>query len=168
MRMSEIASELVRALAYRALRTRKGAAHPDTLAVRNRSTINWPCLIAKHHALWEEVIADHTPIHEQGLAVLPLNSLDALAAEGLAMHHCLLDYWADAERGSFRAFSVRRFGERLATLGIWRSAEDRGMWSLHEFVGKRNAAVLDDDRTLSALIGIVTGFYNYFGASVVE
>lgn len=165
---TEIASELARTRAYRALRTRKGAAHPDTLTVRNGSTINWPCLIAKHHALWEEVIADHTLILEQGLAVLPLNSLDALAAEGLAMHHCLLDYWADAESGSFRAFSVRRFGERIATLGIWRSAEGRGMWSLHEFVGKRNAAVLDDGRTLSALIGIVTGFYNYFGAGVVE
>lgn len=152
---------------YDVVSYRFGITHPLSASVGRGATISWRCHIASNLPEWKMTIGEHVTLAQQRFSVLPLNDLRLLAEEGCAMQHCVLDYWTDAIEGQFRAFSLRRRGKRLATLGIWRSSRNEGRWELHECSGRQNAKVADD-RMLALLIDIVLGFYNYFSESMVD
>lgn len=55
------------------------------------------------------------------LEIVPITDMDALYLEGSAMHHCIGQYVDSVLAGRFYAYSIRRGGERVATLGLKRS-----------------------------------------------
>jgi hypothetical protein len=82
-------------------------------------------------AKWRQVIALHTSLGPQPIAdmwlqagrvagydFLPLNSITAIAEEAEAMRNCLHTYGSNLAHNRSRLWSVRRRGERVATLMV--------------------------------------------------
>lgn len=85
------------------------------------------------------------PIEWQGLQAICLDSVHALAREGLEMEHCIADYSASALEGRFLAFSVcDETGRRVATFSFKRS-DTACAWLLDQCHGPANAPC-DDPR----------------------
>jgi hypothetical protein len=57
------------------------------------------------------------------IEIVPIMDAASLHLEGKAMHHCISQYVASVLAGRFYAYSIRREGERVATLGLKRSFE---------------------------------------------
>lgn len=148
------------ASAYRAVCNQLGQMPPDVDSLADEASIGWSCHVDGNTTEWKNTITGHAELTERNLAVVPLNNLYALALEGVAMDHCVLDYGAQADNGTFRAFSIRQCGRRLATLGI--SLNGHGMWEQYECLGRRNTDVFDEDGSLVTLVNILINFYNFF------
>ena len=52
--------------------------------------------------------------------ILPIQDGASLYREGTAMHHCVGTYGDQVQRGNFYIYSIRRNGERVATLALGR------------------------------------------------
>jgi len=52
--------------------------------------------------------------------ILPIEDAASLYREGTAMHHCVGTYGDQVQRGDLYVYSIRRSGERVATLAIGR------------------------------------------------
>ncbi|OAF07655.1 hypothetical protein AYJ54_17525 [Bradyrhizobium centrolobii] len=81
---------------------------------------DWRVGIALHVSLGREVIADMwlRAGHVAGYDFLPLNSVSAIAEEADAMRNCLKTYGYNVAHNRSRLWSVRRNGERVATLRV--------------------------------------------------
>jgi hypothetical protein len=75
-----------------------------------------------------------------GYDFLPLNSISAIAEEADAMRNCLRTYGYNLAHNRSRLWSVRRDGERIATLRLGCRFRDP-LPSIVELKGARNAAV---------------------------
>jgi hypothetical protein len=53
-----------------------------------------------------------------GLAFVPLDTIEAITAEGSAMQHCVASYVDKIAREECRIWSVQRDGERVATVEV--------------------------------------------------
>jgi hypothetical protein len=80
----------------------------------------WRTTIALHANLGREPIADMwlEAGHMAGYDFLPLNSVAAITDEADAMHNCLRTYGYSLAHNRSRLWSVRRNGERIATLRV--------------------------------------------------
>jgi len=81
---------------------------------------DWQTNIELHVRLGGEPIADMwlEPARVAGYDFLPLNSIAAIAEEALAMKNCLRTYGYNLSVNRSRLWSVRRDGERVATLDV--------------------------------------------------
>jgi hypothetical protein len=81
---------------------------------------DWRMMIALHVNLGREPIADMwlRAGHVAGYDFLPLNSIAAITEEADAMRNCLKTYGYNLAHNRSRLWSVRRDGERIATLRI--------------------------------------------------
>ena len=53
--------------------------------------------------------------------ILPIEDGASLYREGTAMHHCVGTYGDEVQRGNFYVYSIRRNGERVATVALCRN-----------------------------------------------
>lgn len=79
-----------------------------------------------------------SPGEVDGYDFVPLCTGDALEAESLAMNHCARTYWYDVMENRHRLWSMRKNGERVATLSIQLEHQTP---VLTEIAGEKNAAV---------------------------
>lgn len=82
-----------------------------------------------------------SPASVDGYAFVPLCSGDDVEAESAAMSHCARTYWFDIAENRYRLWSVRKNGERAATLSIQIVHETP---VLSEIAGVKNAPVPAD------------------------
>ena len=98
---------------------------------------------------WHEAVASHMggpqfvfpapwyPAAKFGAyEIFPIDNSAELYREGAAMHHCVGTYGAQVKRGGVYVYSVRRNGERLATLALGRNGSKA---SLSQLRGPCNA-----------------------------
>jgi hypothetical protein len=80
----------------------------------------WRTMIALHANLGRVPIADMwlTPGHVAGYDFVPLNSIAAITEEAAMMKNCLRTYGAQLAHNRARLWSMRRNGERVATLRV--------------------------------------------------
>jgi hypothetical protein len=80
----------------------------------------WRMMIALHVNLGRQPIADMwgQAGHVAGYDFLPLSSIAAIGAEADAMRNCLRSYGYNLAHNRSRLWSVRRDGERVATLRV--------------------------------------------------
>jgi hypothetical protein len=50
--------------------------------------------------------------------ILPIEDAASLYREGMAMHHCVGTYGDKVQRGELYVYSIRRHGERVATVAL--------------------------------------------------
>ena len=67
--------------------------------------------------------------------ILPIEDAASLYREGTAMHHCVGTYGDQVQRGDLYIYSIRRNGERVATLALGR---DNGRAYLEQIRGPCN------------------------------
>lgn len=81
---------------------------------------DWRMMVALHLNLGPEPIADMwlEPGRVAGYDFLPLRSAHAIAEEAVAMKNCLRSYGNNLAHNRSRLWSVRREGERVATLKV--------------------------------------------------
>jgi hypothetical protein len=81
---------------------------------------DWRTTIDLHLYLGREPIGDMwlAPAHVGGYDFLPLNSIAAIAQEAVAMRNCVRTYGSNLAHNHSRLWSVRRDGERVATLRV--------------------------------------------------
>jgi hypothetical protein len=91
---------------------RKGAA--------DAAAHDWRTMIDLHLYLGREPISDMwlAPARVGGYDFLPLNSIASIAQEAVAMRNCLRTYGSNLAHNGSRLWSVRRDGERVATLRV--------------------------------------------------
>jgi hypothetical protein len=70
--------------------------------------------------------------------ILPVEDAASLYREGMAMHHCVGTYGDQVQRGQLYIYSVRRNGERIATLALGRHGD--GQAYLEQIRGPCNTA----------------------------
>lgn len=83
---------------------------------------------------------------DDDLSAVSLNTQSLLREEGAAMRHCVSSYASRCREGASRIFSIRRNGDRVATLELARAgggSGDSGVWSPVQLRGNCNAAVVD-------------------------
>jgi PcfJ-like protein len=68
--------------------------------------------------------------------ILPIEDAASLYREGTAMHHCVGTYGDRVQRGYLYIYSIRRNGERVATLALGR---DDGRANLEQIRGPCNS-----------------------------
>lgn len=80
----------------------------------------WLRLVDLHFNLGERVVRDMwlLPDAVDGYEFVPLSSAAAVAEEAAVMRHCVSDYGDNIVAGASRIWSVRRAGQRVATLEI--------------------------------------------------
>ncbi|HYD05762.1 MAG TPA: hypothetical protein VEC60_08550 [Reyranella sp.] len=81
---------------------------------------DWHTTIELHLNLGREPIADPwlRPAHVCGYDFQPLSSASAIAEEAAAMRNCLRTYGGDLAHNGSRLWSMRRNGQRVATLRV--------------------------------------------------
>lgn len=86
----------------------------------------WRVVVALHVNLGREPIADMwlQPARVDGYDFLPLDSIAAITEEADAMRNCLRTYGYDLVHNRARLWSVRRDGQRFATLSVARRYRD--------------------------------------------
>ena len=101
------------------------AMHLDAAATAAK---DWRTMIDLHVRLGDEPIADMwvQPGHMSGYDFVPLNSVSAITEESEAMRNCVKTYSNGVAHDRLRLWSVRRNGERVATLSLRRSASRLG------------------------------------------
>jgi hypothetical protein len=94
----------------------------SALSAANR----WQTSITLHVNLGRESIADMwlQPAHIAGYDFQPLASTAAIAEEAAAMNNCLCTYGYSVAHNRSRLWSVRRDGQRVATLNVARRYRD--------------------------------------------
>ncbi|UFX43883.1 hypothetical protein HAP47_0032450 [Bradyrhizobium sp. 41S5] len=102
----------------------------------------WRTMVALHVSLGSQPIADMwlQPGHVAGYHFIPLNSTADIAEEAEAMQNCLRTYGSNLAHNRSRLWSVRRCGQRVATLRIAVQFADP-LPSIVELNGIRNTAV---------------------------
>lgn len=85
-----------------------------------QAAVDWRTMITLHLNLGTKSIADMwlRTGHVAGYDFLPLNSASAIAEEADAMRNCLKKYGSHLSHNHSRLWSVRRNGERIATLRV--------------------------------------------------
>lgn len=100
----------------------------------------WSTMIALHVSLGSEKIADMwlQPGRADGYDFIPLNSTTDISEEAEAMQNCLRTYGPNLAHNRSRLWSVRRSGQRVATLRV--AARFEGpLPGIAELTGIRNA-----------------------------
>lgn len=102
----------------------------------------WRMRVALCVNLGEMPIADTwlEPGCVSGYEFVPLRSIDDIAAEAVAMKNCLNSYGYNLAHNRSRLWSVRRNGERVATLRVARQLSDP-LLSIRELMAERNEKV---------------------------
>ena len=62
----------------------------------------------------------HPAVRLGDYEILPIEDAASLYREGTAMHHCVGTYGDQVQRGNLYIYSIRRDGERIATLALGR------------------------------------------------
>lgn len=134
---------------------------PDFAVTPENPALQWHCRILSAPDAWQAFVAERSLI-DSGLEVTPLNTVYALSKEGEAMCHCCWGMSPDAMVGRLRLFSMRRAGERVATLSIRKDAF-AGPWRLAECRGRTNCDVglgMESGGRLTEMVDAVLAFYN--------
>lgn len=88
----------------------------------------------------------HRPHKVCGYRFIPLLTPQDLQDEGERMHHCVAAYAGAVARGTSLIYSIRRGGQRIATMEV-RAAYDRsGAGIISQLQGPRNADASEDVR----------------------
>ncbi|WP_349631889.1 hypothetical protein [Bradyrhizobium iriomotense] len=114
---------------------------PDMRIDAARSAANdWRTVVALHANLGRLPIADMwlRPGRMAGYEFMPLDSISAITAEAKAMRNCLNSYGGALAHNRSRLWSIRKDGERVATLRIARRYRDP-LPSIVELEGPGNA-----------------------------
>jgi hypothetical protein len=84
---------------------------------------DWRTMITLHANLGQQPIADMwvQPGHMSGYDFVPLDSVSAIIGESRAMKNCIKTYGNGVAQNRLRLWSIRRNGERVATLSLRRS-----------------------------------------------
>lgn len=101
--------------------------------------------LEKENRVWESRLG----VYAAGeYLALELNSAKLLAEEGVEMHHCVKSYADDCEAGTSRIFSLRKQGERAATVEL--RCDDGETWSVGQVRGRFNAVFPSADPVMTA------------------
>ncbi len=84
----------------------------------DRAAVLWHTKVALHVNVGDEPVADMwlRPSGVCGYEFVPLRTAAEIATEAGAMRNCLMSYGGDVARNSSRLWSMRKDGERVATL----------------------------------------------------
>ena len=82
-------------------------------------------------------------------SVRPLTDHRALLEEALAMEHCVDGYTEYRAQGWSRIFSIKRGGERTATLETALGHGEKGAWEVIQVRGRRNDYAQEDAKRLA-------------------
>ncbi len=118
---------------------------PDMRASTALSAANaWHTSLALHLNLGHQPIGDMwlQPGRVGDYDFLPLRSIAAITEEAAAMSNCVRTYGDNLAHNDSRLWSVRRDGERIATLCI--AARSEPLLNIVELKGPRNAAAPTD------------------------
>ncbi len=102
----------------------------------------WHTMIVLHVSLGSQEIADMwlQPGHVDGYDFVPLNSTTDISDEADAMQNCLRSYGTNLAHNRSRLWSVKRCGQRIATLKVAVRFDDP-LPGVAELRGIRNTAV---------------------------
>lgn len=90
-------------------------------------------------------------VHSTGFQITPIDTVEGLFEEGLAMKHCIATHARDCYRGIERCFSICRSGHRVASVSIKFDYLSE-QWLVDQVRGKCNAEADDDVSHLANLI----------------
>lgn len=74
-----------------------------------------------------------------GFTFTPIRTAGELDAEAHAMSHCVRTYAVDIASNTYRVWSMRKHGERVATLALTQAQRQAPLASIFELAGPRNA-----------------------------
>lgn len=107
---------------------------------------DWRTMLALHLSLGSQPIADMwlQPGSVAGYDFIPLTSTADIAEEAEAMHNCLRTYGNALAHNRARLWSIRRAGQRVATLNVASGQHHDPLPNIVEIRGIRNAKVPPD------------------------